>query len=278
MARPGRYRDATIVITGASSGIGRQLALQLAPQGARLILAGRRVEALQAVGRQVAEGGGSALVAPCDVTDAEQVRRWADTILRETDGVDILINNAGRGAWGPFVDVPLSAHDAVLDTNLRGVVHTTHALLPAMLQRGRGQLVYVSSVLAELPAPDHVVYGATKFAVNGFAESLRHELHGRGIDITVVAPGIVRSEFAETSNTPLARFAGMPSLSTSEAADLVVRAMTRRRQLVAGDWLSWIAIRARRLYPGPFGWFFGRAYRRLLRRSGQTERGPAKGR
>lgn len=271
----GHYRDATVVITGASSGIGRELALQLAQQGARLVVSGRRIDRLQALGREVAELGGVALVAPCDVTDAQQVPSWAEAILRETGRVDILINNAGRGAYGPFVDVPLSMHDQVLSTNLRGVIHTTHALLPSMLAHGQGQLVFVSSVLGELPAPDHVVYGATKFAVNAFAESLRHELHGRGIDITVVAPGIVRSDFAATSNTPLHRFRRLPSLSSDQAARLAIRAMTRGQHLAVGDVASWIAIRARRLYPALFGWIYGRAFRRMRQHGSSANSEPA---
>jgi short-subunit dehydrogenase len=187
---------------------------------------------------------------------------WAASILQRTGAIDVLINNAGRGAYRPFHEVAVSSHDAVIDTNLRGIIHTSYALLPAMLERGRGQLVFVSSVLGELPAPDHAVYGATKAAINAFAESLAHELHGQGIGITVVAPGLVRSEFAATSGTPLARFARVPSKSA--AAD-VLRAMERGQALVVSDWLSAVAIRVRRVTPGLFGWIFRRLFARVRR-------------
>lgn len=262
------YRDAVVAITGAGGGIGRELALLLGRRGARLVLSGRRQERLEAVRDEVAAAGARSealMVAPCDVTDTEQVRMWAASILQRTGAIDVLINNAGRGAYGPFHEVAVSSHDAVIDTNLRGIIHTSYALLPAMLERGRGQLVFVSSVLGELPAPDHAVYGATKAAINAFAESLAHELHGQGIGITVVAPGLVRSEFAATSGTPLARFARVPSKSAAAAAADVLRAMERGRALVVSDWLSAVAIRVRRVTPGLFGWIFRRLFARVRR-------------
>ena len=261
-----RYRDAAVVVTGAGSGIGRELCLQLGRLGARVVLTGRRQERLLAVREEIASNGGIAHVAACDVSNTEQVQAWSASILRISGAVDVLVNNAGRGAYGCFESVALKDHDAVIDTNLRGVIHTTHAMLPSMLERGKGQLVYVSSVLGALPAPEHAVYGATKFAVNAFAESLAHELSGRGIDITVVAPGLVTSEFAETSGTPMARFANLPSRSAAAAATDVLRAMERRRGLAVDDQLSAVAIRVRRHTPTLFGWIFGRAFRRLRRR------------
>lgn len=260
------YRDAVVVITGAGSGIGRELALLLGGRGARLVLSGRRRDRLDAVRDEVASADATALVLPCDVADARQVRVWAASILRATGGVDVLVNNAGRGAYGPFERIQLSDHGAVIDTNLRGVIHTTHALLPAMLARGRGQLVFVSSVLGQLPAPDHAVYAATKSAVNAFAESLAHELCGRGIDITVAAPGLVRSEFAQTSGTPQARFRQVPSKSAGEAAADVLRAMERNRPLAIGDRLSGVAIRVRRHAPRLFRWIFSRVFERVRKR------------
>ncbi len=260
------YRDAVVVITGAGSGIGRDLALLLGERGARLVLSGRRRDRLDAVCDEVATANATVLVAPCDVADAQQVREWAASILRATGRVDVLVNNAGRGAYGPFEGVSVNDHDAVIDTNLRGLIHTTHALLPAMLERGHGQLVFVSSVLGELPAPDHAVYAATKSAVNAFAESLSHELCGRGIDVTVAVPGLVLSEFAETSGTPQVRFRQVPSKSASEAAADVLRAMERNRRLVIGDRLSAAAIRVRRHTPRLFRWIFSRVFETVRKR------------
>ncbi len=257
------YRDALVVVTGAGSGIGRQMCLQLGRQGARVVLAGRRAARLQVVQEEVARLGGSAVVAACDVTDARQVLQWTESILKTAGAVDVLVNNAGRGAYGRFELVAVDDHDAVIDTNLKGIIHTTHAMLPSMLERGEGQLVYVSSVLGQLPAPEHAVYGATKFAVNAFAESLRHELYGRGIDIVVAAPGLVDSEFAAASGRPVARFAKVPMKSAAAAAADVLRAMERRQHLAVGDRLSAAAIRLRRYAPKLFGWLFRHAFARL---------------
>jgi len=261
-----RYRDAVVVVTGAGSGIGRELCLLLGRQGARVVLTGRRQERLHAVREAIAGGGGTAHVAVCDVSDAQQVQKWCASILRTSGAVDVLVNNAGRGAYGRFENVALEDHDAVIDTNLRGVIHTTHAMLPSMLERGKGQLVYVSSVLGALPAPEHAVYGATKFAVNAFAENLAYELSGRGIYITVVAPGLVNSEFSATSGTPMARFANLPSKSAVDSAIGVMRAMTRSRRLTVDDHLSAVAIRVRRHTPTLFRWIFHRAFSKLRRR------------
>ena len=261
--RMSRYRDALVVVTGAGSGIGRQICLQLGRQGARVVLAGRRTARLQVVREEMARFGGSAVVAPCDVTDARQVLQWAESILKTAGAADVLINNAGRGAYGRFEQVSVEDHGAVIDTNLKGIIHTTHAMLPAMLERGEGQLVYVSSVLGQLPAPAHAVYGATKFAVNAFAESLRHELYGRGIDIVVAAPGLVDSEFAVASGRPAARFAKVPTKSATAAAADVVRAMEQRQHLAVNDRLSTAAIRLRRHAPRLFGWLYRQAFARL---------------
>ena len=198
------------MVTGAGGGIGRALAVGLSSRGARLALVGRRPDPL----RETAElAGGPALVLPCDVSDAGAVAGLCDRVEAELGEVEVLVNNAGRGAYGPFQEVPLADHRAVVDTNLMGVVHVTHRVLPSMLRRGRGQLVFVSSVLGELPSPDHAVYGATKFAVTGLGESLAHELHGTGVSVTVVEPGLVHSGFHQVSGTPMERFGQVPSKS-----------------------------------------------------------------
>ncbi len=261
------YRDAVIVVTGAGSGIGRELALRLGERGARLVLTGRRRQRLEQVRDEIDATAPPPLVATCDVGNAEQVQSWAASIAKATGAVDVLVNNAGRGGYGPFDTVRLATHSAVIDTNLRGIIHTTHALLPAMLQRGAGQLVFVSSVLGELPALEHAVYGATKAAVNAFAGSLRHELRGRGVGITVAAPGLVHSEFAEISATPRERFAGVPSRSAAHAAADVLRAMETGRALAVDDQLSAAAISLRRHVPRLFGWIFGQVFERVRRRS-----------
>ena len=262
------YRDAVAVVTGAGGGIGRALAVGLSSRGARLALVGRRPEPLRETARLT---GGRALVLACDVSDAGAVAALCERVEAGLGEVEVLVNNAGRGAYGPFQEVPLADHRAVVDTNLMGVIHLTHRVLPSMLRRGRGQLVFVSSVLGELPSPDHAVYGATKFAVTGLGESLAHELHGTGVTVTVVEPGLVPSGFHQVSGTPMERFGQVPSKSPEEAAAEVLRAMERqRRHHVADRWVG-LAIRLRRLAPRSFHWVFRRVWSRMRRR----ERAPA---
>lgn len=253
------YGDVVVVLTGAGSGIGRELAVRLARQGARLALVGRRHAKLEETALQA---GTTALVMPCDVTDAAQVEALAHRVQAELGVPEVLVNNAGRGAHGRFEEVAVADHRAVIDTNLLGVVQVTHAFLPAMLTRGRGQLVFVSSVLGELPAPEHAVYGATKFAVTAFGESLAYELQGRGVEVTVVEPGLVRSEFADVSGTPRVRFEQLPSKSSAQAAAAVLRAMAGGRRHHVADRLSAVAIGLRRHAPRLLRLLFGVAYRR----------------
>ena len=155
-------------------------------------------------------------------------------------------------------------------TNVMGVIYCTHAFLPAMLKRGSGQLAFVSSVLGELPAPEHAVYGATKFAVSGLAESLYHELAGTGVEVTLIEPGLVRSEFARVSSTPLARFAQVPSKSPEEVAARIVRALEARwKWKVIPDPLARVGIDLRRHFPRLSRAVYGRITRRIRRRGGR---------
>ena len=257
------YRGAVAVVTGAGGGIGRALAVALASRGARLVLVGRRLFPLEETAGLT---GARPLVLPCDVADAEAVAGLCERVEAELGEIEVLVNNAGRGAYGPFEEVPLADHRAVVETNLMGVIHATHRVLPSMLRRKRGQLVFVSSVLGELPSPDHAVYGATKFAVTGLGESLAHELQGTGVAVTVVEPGLVHSGFHQVSRTPMTRFGQVPSKSSEEAAAEVLRAMERQRRLhVADRWVG-LAIRMRRLAPRTFGRIFGVVWGRMRRR------------
>ena len=258
------YRDAVVVVTGAGGGIGRALSVALASKGARLALVGRRTGPLEETAGLMT--GAPPLVLPCDVSDAEAVAGLHERVEAGLGEIEVLVNNAGRGAYGPFEEVPLADHRAVVETNLMGVIHTTHRVLPSMLRRKRGQLVFVSSVLGELPSPDHAVYGATKFAVTGLGESLAHELRGTGVAVTVVEPGLVHSGFHEVSRTPMKRFGQVPSKSSEEAAAEVLRAMERQRRLHVADRRVGLAIRMRRLAPRSFGWVFGVVWGRMRRR------------
>lgn len=256
----------SVLVTGASSGIGWHLALALARRGAHLALASRRLEPLQDLKRQiVSEHLTPPHVIQCDVSVREQVEELRRRAEAAVGHLDVLVNNAGRGAYGSFQDVSLDDHEAVVNTNLMGVVYCTHAFLPGMLARGSGHLLFVSSVLGELPAPDHAVYGATKFAVSGLAESLHHELAGTGVDVTLIEPGLVRSEFARVSGTPMERFSQVPSKSPEEVAGSIVRALESKRWKAIPDPLARLGIDLRRHFPRLSRFLYGRITRRIRR-------------
>ena len=260
-------RDRVVVLTGASSGIGRELARLLARRGARLGLCARRLERLEELREEIqAGGGGVPLVVRCDVGDPQQVEALRMRVEEEFGTVDVLINNAGRGAFRPFELLDSAEAREVVETNLLGVIYCTRAFLPGMLARGKGSLVFISSVLGELPAPEHAVYGATKFAVNGLAESLQYELEPRGIRVTLIEPGLVMSEFAGVSGTPLKRFEQVPYKSAAAVAGEIVRAVEGERRRYVADLGSRLAIGFRRYFPRVARPIFARVIRRMYRK------------
>ena len=181
-----------MVIVGASSGIGRAAAQRFAREGARLVLAARRTAALRVVAAECAALGAEALVVPTDVTEAEALRHLVAEALRRFGRVDVWVNNAGVGAVGRFVDVPMAAHERVLRTNLLGHLHGAHAVLPVFERQGRGVMINTLSLSSFVPAPYVASYGASKFALRGFHETLRSEVSGTpGIRICDIYPGFV---------------------------------------------------------------------------------------
>jgi short-subunit dehydrogenase len=173
-----RLSDATIVITGASSGVGRAAAKTFARSGARVALAARREELLHNVARECERLGGHAIAIPTDVTDAKAVRRLADIAADRLGPIRVWINNAGVGAVGRYTETPIEAHRRVIETNLIGYMNGAHAALPHFFAERQGILINNISVGAWAPAPFAVAYAASKFGLAGFSESLRAELSG----------------------------------------------------------------------------------------------------
>jgi short-subunit dehydrogenase len=166
----------TVVLVGASSGIGRAAALAFAREGAQVVLAGRRESALQEVAAQCEALGAQTLVVTTDVTDAEAVKNLAGAAAARFGGIDIWVNNVGVGAVGHFVDTPIEAHRRVIESNLLGHMHGAHAVLPYFLKQECGVLINTISLGAWAPAPYATAYSASKFALKGFSEALRAEL------------------------------------------------------------------------------------------------------
>jgi len=232
------------LVTGASGGIGQAIVRALHRQGAAVQLHGRREEALSTLATEL---GDRAEVMTADLSRAEEVHRLAD----RASGIDIFVANAGLPGTGELGDYTLEEADRVLDVNLRSAVHLTHALLPAMLERGRGHLIYISSIAGKTPAVGASLYAATKFGLRGFALSLHEDLRGTGVGVSAIFPGFI-AEAGLWGDTGLTLPRGSGRLRTpDDVAEAVLRAIDTNRPEIdvapvlqrSGGWFTGFAPR-----------------------------------
>lgn len=244
----------TVLLTGAASGIGRATALELARRGARLALADINAPGVSDAARAASALGAAATPFVVDLASAPAVDELAARVQRELGPVDILISNAGVAVVAPFASTSAADWDWIFGVNVLGPLRLTRALLPAMVARGSGHLVIVASLAGLVGAPGMVAYSTTKFALVGFAESLRLELAGTGVDVTAVCPGFVRTGLHRATrygNPGFRRFLDeAPSyygMTAEHVARRLVEAVLARRPLVVlgpeklGWWLKRLA-------------------------------------
>jgi NAD(P)-dependent dehydrogenase (short-subunit alcohol dehydrogenase family) len=232
------YTGKVVIVTGASSGIGKALSLALAEQRARLVLAARDAAALDAVAAACAAKGADALVAPTDVTSEEACRTLVEKTVARFKAIDALVNNAGIGMLSRFDEVTdLSVFEQLMRVNYLGSVYPTHHALP-QLKESRGQIVTVASLAGLTGVPSRTGYAASKHALFGFFDSLRIELRGTGVSVTMVAPDFVLSEIHRRALGPDGKPMGTTPLHESkimtaeECAGLTLRAMEGRKRLL----------------------------------------------
>lgn len=240
------WSQKVVFITGASSGIGRALAIELGSRGAAVGLFARRADALHELAGEVEAAGGRALALPGDVRDAAAVRAAAEELRARFESIDVLIANAGVATTGHITEVRPEDVDEVMSINVVGAANSVAAVLPEMLARGQGQLVAISSLSAYRGLPKSAVYCASKAAVSAFFESARVDLRGTGIDVTIIHPGFIK--------TPLTagRKAQMPYLMELEdATKKIIRAIETRRKSYAFPWQLASIVRAAMLFPIP---------------------------
>ena len=188
----------TVLITGASEGIGKSTAILFSRKGYNLVLAARHADTLAATAQEIENLGHPApLTITCDVKDPSQVDILVQTALENYADIDVLVNNAGIFASGPVEQFSLNDWHEVIDTNLWGYIHTIHALLPHFLQRGRGTIVNISSIGGKVPTAYMVPYCTSKFAVTGLTETLQAELQPKGIQVCGIYPNLIKSSFME---------------------------------------------------------------------------------
>jgi NAD(P)-dependent dehydrogenase (short-subunit alcohol dehydrogenase family) len=181
-------RGRVVVVTGASSGNGKAIALALAEKGARLVLAARRTELLEATAREVEDRGGEALVLTCDVTAREQVETVAEAALTRWGRIDVWVNNAGVIGWSLFEDTTEEEFRRILEVNLMGSVYGTWSALPAMRRQGSGVIVNIVSMASLVALPVGSAYSASKAGLFALGDALRRELKGSGIRVCQVLP------------------------------------------------------------------------------------------
>jgi len=212
MATANKASKDTVLVTGASSGIGESLARRFAADGCKLVLVARSVDKLDALAANLsADYGVRVFVQPADLSQSDAARSLAADLKRQRVSVDILVNNAGVLEHGSFAKIPLARHQAMIDLNITGLTAMLAHFLPPMLKRGHGRILNVASIASFQPVPTLATYAATKAYVLSLTEALAEELKDSGVTITALCPGITATSMltgATESNPQLAKLPG----------------------------------------------------------------------
>jgi short-subunit dehydrogenase len=245
------FKGARTILTGASSGIGYELARRLARAGARVVLASRNREAIDSLRETIQAEGGEAHAVPADVADAAQRRHLVETAVGLLGGLDVLINNAGFGAMGFFATAPEERLRRIFEVNFFGATELTRLALPHLFRGRDPMLVNVSSVIGRRAVPGCTEYCASKFALSGWSEGLRAELALQGVHVLLASPGMIQTRFKENLLADELRYRWQAggAMPADRCAAIIVRAMRRKKNEVvittSGKMLLWL----NRLFP-----------------------------
>ena len=252
-------RDKVVLITGASSGFGKDAAHLFAQEGAKVILTARRLDRLQMLADEIHKAGGEAFAVPADITKRSEIDLMVRTVLEIYDRIDILFNNAGFGSLNWLEELePIRDIDTQIQVNLVGLIHVTRAVLPNMLERGAGHIINMSSVAGWLAAPSYTIYAATKFGIRGFTIALRREVAPFGIKVSAIYPGPARTGFSKsTDEERRKRRPKWFNLFFIPAENVSLRvlelAKRPRRTVIFPWWFAWITW-ADNHFPGIVDW------------------------
>ncbi|MFI6988636.1 SDR family NAD(P)-dependent oxidoreductase [Nonomuraea wenchangensis] len=234
------------VVTGASSGIGRATALRLSASGATTVLVARRHDRLAELREEIGGRGGRCAVLPADVTDGDQAVRVVEDTVAALGRLDVLVNNAGVMLLGAVADAPVEEWDRMIDLNVRALLRLTHAALPHLVRaartapRGVADIVNVSSIAGRAVRSGNAVYGLTKSGVGAFSESLRQELAGRYVRVSVIEPGATETELSshvrpEVMAARRKAMGDVVRLAADDVADAIGYVVTRSREVALNE-------------------------------------------
>lgn len=245
-----------VIVTGASSGIGEATAREFAKVGAKVVLAARRVNKLQALAEEITamDTGAEALVVQADLSKLEDIQSMIEQTLEKYGRIDVLVNNAGFGRldWLENLD-PVKDIQAQIDVNVMGVIQTTRQVLPVMIKQRKGSIINMCSMAGLVGTPTYTIYAASKHAVHGFSEALRREVKPWGIDVSLIYPGGVVTEFTQHAGIKRKTSAKTPDfmlLTAEQVAQAVVKLVHRPQRMLVIPWLLNVTVFMNKIFPG----------------------------